>query len=153
MDAGEMKGAIDGEDDLPLEPVDVPEWPKVGKVWLRTLTGTERDKFESDNLAFKERAGPEFLKDFRSRLLVRTLADSKGQRLYQDGEVAAVAKRSGKVLDRLYDAACRLNGLGQYEGDAAKNSAGAPGAASSSASPTTSAAPSASSSPESPAPS
>jgi hypothetical protein len=82
------------------DPVSVPEWG--GDVFVKTLTGTERDAFED---AYAENK----MKAFRCRFLVLTLCDDKGQRLFEDADVAELGKKSSVVINRLFEAAWKHN--------------------------------------------
>ena len=82
------------------DPVPVPEWG--GDVFVKTLTGTERDAFED---AYAENK----MKAFRCRFLVLTLCDDKGQRLFEDADVAELGKKSSVVINRLFEAAWKHN--------------------------------------------
>jgi hypothetical protein len=82
------------------DPVPVPEWG--GDVFVKTLTGTERDAFED---AYAENK----MKAFRCRFLVLTLCDDKGQRLFEDADVAELGKKSSVVINRIFEAAWKHN--------------------------------------------
>lgn len=125
------KNAILSADDKKVEQVDVPEWG--GHVHVRTLTGTERDAFES---AFFSQNGTQNLANIRSRLAVLTVCDARGKRLFADTDVVAVGKKSAAALDRVFGVAQRLNGLRAEDvKELEKNSEAAPSGASGSDSP------------------
>lgn len=98
-------------DDRPMERVETPEWADAGvpAVWVRTMSGVERDAFEAELFA----GGGEkpSMANYRARLLVRCMADEQGNRLFDDDDAPAVGRKSAKVLDRLIDVARRLNGV------------------------------------------
>ena len=102
--------------DLPKEEVSVPEWG--GTVFVRTLTGTERDQFEQSMFeATHQRNGKKTaerkinLRNVRARLLALCIVDDAGQRMFQDHEDALLGKLSGAALDRLFSVAQRLSRL------------------------------------------
>ena len=95
--------------DLGFEEIEVTEWG--GTVRIRTMTGSERDAFESeiyelkgDNVKFNR-------ENFRARLLVRTIVDENNERLFTDADVIALGKKSAKVLDKLFAISQKLNGI------------------------------------------
>lgn len=94
------KAKILAADDNKLDKVNVPEWG--GEVFLKVLSGTDRDAFEE---AYSEQK----MKNFRSRFLVLTLCDEKGERLFTEAEVEELGKKSAVVLARLFDKAWSLN--------------------------------------------
>lgn len=94
-------------DDRKTKTVPVPEWG--GDVIVKTLGGEERDSMEAEIVQTNGASTSRNLVNFRSRLLVRAIVDEQGNRLFTDAEIADLAKKSGAVLDRLYDAAIDLN--------------------------------------------
>ncbi len=107
------KDAILAADDLPRETVSVPEWG--GEVLVRTMSGTDRDAFEASLL---EKDGR--MENVRARLVALTLCYPQGDRLFDDGEIAALGRKSARALDRVFSVAQRLNGIGVEQVDAAK---------------------------------
>jgi hypothetical protein len=85
-------------------PVAVPEWG--GDVYMRTITGAERDQFED---AYAEQK----MKAFRVRFLVMALADESGERLFGDGDAAALGGKASTVINRLFDEAWTHNAFTQ----------------------------------------
>lgn len=82
------------------DPVPVPEWG--GDVYIKTLSGTERDAFEE---AYAEQK----MKAFRVRFLVLTLADEAGERLFADADIPALSGKSSIVINRLFEKAWSHN--------------------------------------------
>lgn len=111
--------AILAAEDLPRETVDVPEWG--GQVCVRTLYAKELDAFEIVQHESKKAGKPI---NFRAGLVARALCDENGTRLLDDSQADALGNKSARVLDRLYDVAARLSGLGDRDKDAEKNSNG-----------------------------
>ncbi len=108
--------------DLPHEDVDVPEWG--GTVRVRTMTGTERDAWESSISRVENGKAVPDTHNLRAKLAVRVLIGEDGQRLFTRSEIDALAAKSAKPLDRIFDVAARLSGLSDAaQASAEKNSA------------------------------
>lgn len=87
----------------------MPEWD--GVVWVRTMTGTERDRWET--MAFisedgKVRANEE---NIRARLVALTVCDFEGNLLFGIDDIEEVGKKSATAINRLFDAASRVNAV------------------------------------------
>lgn len=103
------KNTILSSDDLPREKVAVPQWG--GDIFVRTLTGSERDDFEQSCVSQKGKNRDINLKNIRARLCVLTICDDVGKRLFDARDVDALGKKSAKALDIIFEVAQRLNGL------------------------------------------
>lgn len=125
------RSAILGADDLKHEDVDVPAWG--GSVRVRTMTGQERDEFRAA-IATDEGGTP--VGKFAAALLVVTVVDEAGARLFSAADMDALQKKSAASLDAPATVAMRLNGLGGVAvEEAVKNSEADQNAASGSGSP------------------
>jgi hypothetical protein len=105
-------------DDRKIITLDIPEWG--GEIRLRPMTGYERDKFEGSNQ--KKGGGVDFT-NIRARLASLTIVDEKGELIFNtpDG-VAALGKKSGAALDRIFDVIQKQNAIGEKDiEDSAKN--------------------------------
>jgi hypothetical protein len=103
------KEQILAADDLGLLKVHVPEWG--GDVYIRVMSVGERDAYENEWMRKKETG----VDDFRSKFLVRCLVDEKGQRLFDNGDVAKLAAKSAKVVNRVWQSAMEHNNLSDQE--------------------------------------
>lgn len=99
------KATILAANDLRKELVAVPEWG--GEVYVRTMTGTERDIFETELLTATKGTSS----NIRAKLLARCLCDENGERLLSDKDIAELGKKSASALDRCFAVAQRLNGF------------------------------------------
>lgn len=93
--------------DVQVVSVPVPEWG--GDIYLRTISGADRDAWEMDcwgrdNDMMRGR-------NMRAKLLVRAICDEEGTRIFTDMDAADLGQKNAKVLDRLFDRAAALNGL------------------------------------------
>jgi hypothetical protein len=108
------------EDDIEVEAVDIPEWHR--KLWMRGLTGEERDAYESSRRQVRNMGTPQqeliLINDnMRANLIVKCLVDENRERIFTDRQAPALGQKNGKVLDRLFDVAARLSGLTDEEAE------------------------------------
>jgi hypothetical protein len=95
------KAAILAAKDVRLsDAVPVPEWK--GDVYIKTLSGLERDAFEE---SYQEQK----MKAFRVRFLCLTLCDDGGERLFSDSDYDSLGKKSSIVINRLFEKAWSHN--------------------------------------------
>ena len=121
----ELSGeAILAADDRPMVRVAVRSWG--GHVFVRTISGYERDQFE---LYMARHVDPESNElvgcNWRAGLLARCLSDSKGELLFSEDDIEALGRKSGAELDTLFAVARRLNRLKQKDVDEIKKAFGA----------------------------
>lgn len=90
---------------LAREEITVPELG--GTVYVRVMSGLERDAYEADLLSNKDKR----LENMRARLLVRCACDATGQLLFKPEDADALGAQTWQALDRLAAAAQRLNRL------------------------------------------
>ena len=107
------KAGIFGCDDLKVEAVAVPEWG--GTVHVRGMRGFERDAFEQSMFTGEGESRTFVGDNIRARLLVRTLCNENGERLFDDSDDADLGRRNAAAISRLYLVAQRLSGLGDEE--------------------------------------
>ena len=107
---GLSKSALVGATVLPVEEVPVPELD--GTVWVRGMSGTERDAFESGLWIGKGRHRQINTQNLRARLLAYCVQESSaGGRMFNDAEVDAIGRIRVDVLQRLFNVAQRLSGI------------------------------------------
>jgi len=92
--------------DSTIEAISIPEWG--GDAFIRTMTGVERDSWEM--YAAKQMDKTNNV-NIRAKLACLSLCDEKGKRLFGDGQVDALSKKSAKPLNRVYEASLKLNKL------------------------------------------
>lgn len=90
---------------LKHEDVPVPEWG--GDVRVAMMSGAARDRF----MALQGEGKTPF-SVFQARVLVSCVIDEDGNLLFSEDDVEALRTRSKDALDRVYEAAMRLNKLG-----------------------------------------
>lgn len=112
-----------GADDLARELVETPEWH--GSVYVRCLTGAERDRFEAEMLADPEEDSRKRFYNLRARLVVLAVCDEHNLPLFMLNDVEALGRKSAKVLDRLFSVAQRLSGMTREDVEALTKNSGA----------------------------
>ena len=103
------RDAILKVDDLPFEDVEVSEWG--GTVRVRGLTGAERDAFEAEMVELRGKKARFNMQNFRAKLVVRSVVDRQGERLFSHQDAEPLGKKSAAALQRVFEVAQRLSGL------------------------------------------
>ena len=127
---------IMAEDDLPSEPVIVPEW-KGRTLYVHTLSGPEFVALRSwwrEGVPEKAEVPED---DYLAKTVIATTRDADGKPVFTRDHLAALKAKSGVALIRLFAVAGRLNGLTAREEEAIKaNFPVTPGSNGSTGSPT-----------------
>jgi hypothetical protein len=79
-----------------------------GEVGIRVMSGTEREAWERQ--AFGD-DGKADLKDFRAKLVAKTVCDASGVRMFSDDDITAVSGLPFPTLRELYDVSAKVNSL------------------------------------------
>jgi hypothetical protein len=108
-------------DDLPRVAVATPEWPAVdGRLFVHVMTGQQRRDVE---LFFRPSdTGDPQKGDPRAMLAALCVCDADGTQVFTVDQVAKLASKSATALDRIYQAALDINGMGGKADEAKKNS-------------------------------
>lgn len=111
--------------DLKTQAVDVPEWG--GSVLVRTMTGSDRDAFEASMIiTLPDGTRQPNMTNMRAKLVALTVVDDAANRVFDATDVDRLALKCASALERVFEAAQRINGLGvSAQDDAAKNSVAA----------------------------
>jgi hypothetical protein len=126
---GFMKAAARAAANLPRERVELPELELDGDVYVRAMTGRERDDFEESMRIKKGRnKGDTDLHNFRARLAVRCLVDEDGSRILEYDDAMMLGELPVSVLDRIMAVTNRLSGTTQEETEALGNDSASVGA-------------------------
>ena len=112
--------------------VDVTEWgeidpktnqPKPTKVFVREMTGRERDEFEASMIAGRGKKQKLNIGDLRARMAVLVCCNDKGELIFKPEDVQWLTNKSVRPLTRIYNAAKELNDLSdEDEEELIKNS-------------------------------
>jgi len=111
--------AILGNVDIKTETVSCPSWG--GDVIIRGLTAGERDKYEQ-SLYKTRQNGRNFevipqKENIRAKLVQLCAVDESGKRLFEPGDIESLSARNASTMDKLYEVAQRLSGLGTADMD------------------------------------
>lgn len=91
-------------DDLPIERVELPAWG--GHVYIRTLTGKERDFYEMSCLT-----GKDSMQNMRAKLVALTACTEDRKPIFTPEQIKELGKKSCVELDRCFEVAQRINRL------------------------------------------
>lgn len=86
--------------------IEVPEWG--GKVKLMTMTGHIRDKYDTSLLG---KNGGANLINIRAKLAAACIVDEDGKQQFTEKDILMLTQKSGKALNRVFEAAQTLNHL------------------------------------------
>ena len=82
-------------------------------IHVRTLNGRERDAFENSCFKGKGKNRELSTENIRAKLLVRSICNADGTRIFGEHETELLGELPANVLDKLFTIAQTLSGLGQ----------------------------------------
>lgn len=107
--------------DMQTKRVDIPEWN--GYVFVRSLTGKERDAWETSLVVQRGKKREVNTLNMRAKLVALVTVDEEGQPIFSQDQVEALSLKNSGALDRIFDVAQRLSGIGDRDVEAlVKNS-------------------------------
>ncbi|OAI54019.1 hypothetical protein AYO44_03815 [Planctomycetaceae bacterium SCGC AG-212-F19] len=109
-----------------VEPVELPGGK--GTAYVRVMNGFERDSYEESRYQIDSKTGKiKFsARNARGELVARTLCDASGKRLFpNDGEADILGRADARILDAIFAAAKKLNGMTGEEDEALEGNSGA----------------------------
>jgi len=95
--------------DIKSEVVQVPEWD--GEVSVRGLTLAEKDRWTDCIM----NDGKVSMKGATALLCALCMRDEKGEQIFSSDDMDALDKKSASALDRVFQVAQRLSGIGQED--------------------------------------
>lgn len=97
-------------DDLKTEEVPVPEWG--GEVLIRSLTGEQRDEYESSMFELSKNGTPkQNLANVRARLVMLCIVNEQGEQMFNKADIKLLGRKSAAALERVATAAQKLNAI------------------------------------------
>lgn len=94
---------------LPIERVEVPELG--GHVFIRGMSGVERDAWEKTLLVGRGKSQKVNTENVRAKLVARTAVDENRERIFSDEDAQALGALRVDVLTRLFQVAQRMSGV------------------------------------------
>ena len=101
--------AILQADDIEIRKVEIPEWG--GYVYVRGMTGKERDDYEASLVKQRGRDTQVNMRNARAKLVVLCAVDEQGNKLFSEGDIAKISRKSAKAIDRIFTVARELSGI------------------------------------------
>jgi hypothetical protein len=107
-----------------VEAVDTGEW---GTMHVRVMSGTERDAYDATLYRDWDEETERWIRppNLRSHLLVRTICDTKGVRVFTDDDVAKLGEADHRLLTPLYVKSMEINRIGGGAVEEEKKDSGA----------------------------
>jgi hypothetical protein len=105
------RSGILAHEDLPKRLVNVPEWG--GQIYVRTLTGKERDFWETETVPHRKKEKDK--SNLRSMIAALTMCDENGKLLFTPDDTEALGEKNAAALDRIVDIAFELNHFTQSD--------------------------------------
>lgn len=110
------RDAILAAKDIPTEDVAVSEWG--GTVLVRGLDGQGRDEWEASTVTTRAGRAVRDTANIRAKLVARCIIDPETREpLFTQRDVDALGRLSGAALDRVWEVACRLSGIGERDAE------------------------------------
>jgi len=101
--------------DIEVETVEVPEWG--GSIYVRGMTGAERDRFEASVVTTRGKSTSVNLENIRAKMAALSICDKDGVLLFTEKDVKVLAGKSAAALQRVYEVAQRLSRIGDEDID------------------------------------
>ena len=101
--------AVLSASDTRYEVVDVPEWG--GRLRMRSMTGKARDRIEAMVTKVKGR-GTAVAENIRASVVAECAVSGAGAALFTPADIAALGEKNAAALDRAFECAWKLSGMG-----------------------------------------
>lgn len=107
------------EKPIEVQPVDLPEYG--GSVYVRVMSGTERDRFDSEIVRRKHLLGDKFTEGIRGLIVAATVCDANGALQFALDEAEIIGHVfPSPILNRIVNVARKLNAMGSDAVEEAK---------------------------------
>jgi hypothetical protein len=109
------RDAILNADDRRYDTVECPEWG--GTVRLTSITGAQRDAYESSLIEERGNSRKANLRNARAKLIILTAVDEAGTKLFTQDDLRDLGRKNAAPIDRLFDVARKLCGMSEEDVD------------------------------------
>lgn len=99
--------------DLEPEWLDIPEWG--GGLFVRPMTGLERDNYEQSLVRGKGPNREVNIANARAKLVVMVSVDSDGNDIFTKGDVKRLGNKSSAALNRIFELATKQSGMSEAD--------------------------------------
>lgn len=114
------KHQIFSANDTRIETVSVPEWG--GDVGIRVISGAARDQLDMFLAGIVDSRGNVVnVAGLRAKVCVLACCDAEGEPIFTEKDIPALQAKSSLALDRVTQAAMKLNGLGKAAVEGARD--------------------------------
>lgn len=103
------KAEIFASSDLKSEKVDMPEWG--GAVYVRPMTGDERDRWEDYCVSMQNKSSAGIMQ----LLVSMTVVDEAGENIFTKDDIADLGKKSAAAISRLFVVSRNLSAITKYD--------------------------------------
>jgi hypothetical protein len=101
-------------DDIKFEEVEVPEWNAIVKV--RSLTGTDRDRLESEMVQQRGRNQVVNFINFRAKLIAASaVGEDDTLLLFTQEQIKPLGDKNAQALTRVFNVASKLSGYSESD--------------------------------------
>lgn len=104
-----LRDEILNAQDLTTRSVNVPAWGTT--VYVRNMTGIERDQYEAMLIEKKDLSMTEKMLNMRSWLVCLCVVDENGDRVFKTDDIDAISKKAATALDTVVEVAQEVNAL------------------------------------------
>lgn len=95
--------------DIQTEKVHIPEWSV--DIYVRGLTGKERDRYEASLLETRGRSQVTNYANARAKMVILAACDENGDPVFTQADLQELTDKSAAALDRIFSVARRLSGM------------------------------------------
>jgi len=97
---------------VPREKIEV---PGIGDIWIYGLTSGQKDEYENSVFRFSKGSSRFHLANARAQLLMLTVHNQQGKRLFGDNDIGRICQIPASIVDPILNVSRRLSGMDDKE--------------------------------------